>query len=481
MGLVAGCRPEPRLGTIEVSAIGAPLSGQPVDADRSVLDPAQAALAEATGQGLVRFDANGQIAAGLAERWIVSDNGLSLIFRLPDLPTPGVKPIAAATVARRLRSAIAPASRNPLKPLLGAIDEVDPVTPQVIDIELKSPRPNMIQLLAQPALALGTGQSGPFVAEDPAPHGPPGVTTLRPLPVAQVDPDRPPPPPQRVRLRGETAGVAVARFASGHAELVLGGTFNDLGVARAANLSRDTLHVDPTRGLFGLVFAKADTGFTSLADNRRALSMSVDRERIAQALALPGWAPSATIVAANTPEIAHPARPDWDGGGIYGRQSEARATVARWRATGTDIPPLRVALPPGPGARILFARLAADWRELGIEAQMVGPDDPADLRLIDTVAPADVASFYLRAFACDRQVPCTDASDQLLIAARDAPTLAERAALLAQADAAIAQTVPFIALGTPFRWSLVSRGLDLYRDNARAIHPLNELRSPPMR
>jgi oligopeptide transport system substrate-binding protein len=477
IGLVAGCRPEPRLGTIEVSAIGAPLTEKAADADRQPLDPAQAALVEATGQGLVRYDANGQIVAGLAERWIVGDNGRSLIFRLPDLPTPGVKPIEAAAVARRLRAAIAASSRNPLKPLLGAVDEIDPVTPQVIDIGLKSPRPNLIQLLAQPDLALGKGESGPFAQEALAK----GVATLRPLPVPQADPDRPTPPPQRVRLRGERAGVAVARFAAGRVDLVLGGSFNDLAVARAASLSHDTLHVDPTHGLFGFAFATAETGFLSSADNRRALSMSIDRERIGQALGLPGWTPSATIVAANTPEIEHPAQPDWDGGGIYGRQSEARATVARWRATGEDIPPLRIALPAGPGARILFARIAADWRELGIEARMVGPDDPADLRLIDQVAPADVASFYLRAFACDRKVPCTDLSDRLLIDARDAAEPAERAVLLTQADAVIAQNAPFIALGPPFRWSLVSRALDLYRDNARAIHPLNELRSPSVR
>jgi oligopeptide transport system substrate-binding protein len=477
LGLLAACHPEPNVGTIDVSAIGGPLSDRPVNADRTALDPAQAALAGATGQGVVRYDANGQIVAGLAARWIVSDNGRSLIFRLPDLPAPGTKPIEAATVARRLRAAIAPGSHNPLKPLLGAIDEVDAVTPQVIDVELKSPRPNMIQLLAQPDLALGTGKSGPFVADGIVR----GVAALRPSPDPQIDPDRPAPPPQRVRLRGERVGVAVARFATGGSQLVLGGTFNDVSVARAANLSRGILRTDPTHGLFGLAFAKADKGFTSNADNRRALSMSIDRERLAQALGLPGWTPSPDIVAPGTPEIEHPAKPDWDGGGIYGRQSEARATIARWRATGAEIAPIRIALPPGPGARILFARIAADWRELGIETQLVAPDAPADLRLIDAVAPADVASFYLRAFACDRQVPCTDLSDRLLIDARDAATLAERAVLLTQADAVITQNAPFIALGPPFRWSLVSRGLDLYRDNPRAIHPLNELRSPPMR
>ena len=65
-----------------------------------------------------------------------------------------------------------------------------------------------------------------------------------------------------------------------------------------------------------------------------------------------------------------------------------------------------------------------------------------------------------------------------LIAARYAPTLAERSVLLTQADALIAQTTPFIALGPPIRWSLVAPDLDLYRDSPRGLHPLNELHGP---
>jgi len=127
---------------------------------------------------------------------------------------------------------------------------------------------------------------------------------------------------------------------------------------------------------------------------------------------------------------------------------------------------------------MLFALIADDWRRIGVRAIAVAPGDPADLRLVDAVAPADVASFYLRAFACDQHVPCTAVSDQVLIAARFAPTLAERAVLLTQADALITQNTPFIALGAPIRWSLVAADLDLYRDSPRGIHPLNELRSP---
>jgi peptide/nickel transport system substrate-binding protein len=135
-------------------------------------------------------------------------------------------------------------------------------------------------------------------------------------------------------------------------------------------------------------------------------------------------------------------------------------------------------MPPGPGARLLFASLARSWQAIGVQAVAVGAGDKADLRLIDEVAPADIASFYLRAFACERQVVCSDLTDRLLVEARNADSLAERQVLLIQADALMADGTPFIALGQPIRWSLVASRLDLYRDSPRAIHPLNELRTP---
>ncbi|PXA83308.1 ABC transporter substrate-binding protein [Nostoc sp. 3335mG] len=474
LALLAGCRRHDDGGPIEVGVIGDPAGTARVDADRGTLDAPAAALVGATGQGLVRFDAGGQIVPGLAARWIVSDGGRSLIFRLPDLPDRGARSIDAEEVARRIRAAVAADSHNRLKPLLGAIDEVDAVTPQVIDIELKAPRPNLLQLFAQPDLAMGDPGHGPFAIV----AGPRGATLLRPLPARDADPDDPPRPPPSVLLRGQTAGRAVAWFVAGRSDLVLGGRFTDLPVAHAAPLPRDTLRFDPAKGLFGLAFAHADAGFTTIADNRRALAMAVDRDRIGKRLDIPGWSPATAIVAPGTPEIEQPAAPSWSTLALADRQAQARGLIGKWRAAHGPPPVLRVAMPAGPGARLLFASVARDWQAIGVQAVAVENEDEADLRLIDEVAPADIASFYLRAFACDRQVVCTDVTDRLLVEARDADSLAERQVLLIQADALMMDETPFIALGQPVRWSLVAPGLDLYRDSPRAIHPLNELRTP---
>ncbi|WBO21628.1 ABC transporter substrate-binding protein [Sphingomonas abietis] len=474
LALLGGCRRQEDAGPIAVSVVGPALGSGAATPVRGQLTAPAAALIGATGQGLLRFDAAGQVVPGTAARWIVSDEGRSLIFRLPDVRTPGTTAIDAAQIARRIHAAMADGSDNPLKPLLGAISEVDAVTPQVIDIELKAPRPNMLQLFAQPALAMGGGGRGPLAIVSARN----GVVLLRPLPDPQADPDNPPPRPPRVLLRGEAAGRAVARFVAGDTDLLLGGRFEDLPVAHIAALPRGVLHVDPVKGLFGLAFVAADHGFTTEAGNRRALAMAIDRDRIGRLLDIPGWAPATATITTPTPEIDRPAAPAWTGIALPDRQTQARTILRHWQAAHGALPTLRIAMPAGPGARLLFAAIASDWQAIGLSAVAVGQEDPADLRLIDDVAPAEVASFYLRAFACDRGVPCTAVTDRLLIEARNANSLAERAVLLAQADALITDNAPFIALGNPVRWSLVSPALDLYRDSPRAIHPLNELRSP---
>lgn len=73
-------------------------------------------LRDALAQGLVRFDANGQIEQGLAERWIVIDEGGSFIFRLREAKWNDGTPVTAEQVVPILRRLVSPRSGNPLAP-----------------------------------------------------------------------------------------------------------------------------------------------------------------------------------------------------------------------------------------------------------------------------------------------------------------------------------------------------------------------------
>ena len=464
---LAGCERGADRGPVLVSAIGE----RPVLADpsRAPLDTPSRLLIDATAQALVRFDAAGQIEPGLAERWIVMDGGTSYIFRLRDSRWADGRPVTAEQVAARLRRQIAPASRNPLKPFLTAIDEIVVMTPQVIEVRLGRPRPDLLKLFAQPELAIARGLAGPGTGPMASVTG--GLL-LRPVPdPARVDPDEPVEvnPAADVRLTGERAGLAVARFARGETDLVAGGTFADWPLAQAAGLPAARLRVDPAMGLFGLAIVRRE-GFLAQVVNRLAVAQAIDRAAATFAVA-PAWVPDERLLPDRFDSAAPPLPPGWAGLGLAERQAAARARVAAFEQPVR----LRIALPVGPGATRLWGQVARSLLQIGITPERVALTAPADLRLVDAVAPYDSARWYL-ATACQ---PCGEAATAALIAARDAPTLPERAQRLAEADAAIAADVPFIAIARPLRWSLVSPRLRAWQPNPRAAHPLNRLRIDP--
>jgi peptide/nickel transport system substrate-binding protein len=463
--LLAACGGE-ESGPVSISAIGeAPRLLNP---NRDRLDAPSQILLEATAQGLVRLDAGGEIEPALAQRWIVSDDGLRYTFRLGKAEWDGNGRVTADQAVARLKAAAAPASRNPLKPILGAIDEIVGMTDDVLEISLKSPRPHFLQLLAQPEMAIvraGRG-AGPYAAE----RLPDGSLRLR-LPRKDEDEDQPPAPP--LVLRGEPAAAAVARFRERRADLVLGGTLDDLPLARAARLPAAQLRFDPTGGLFGLAFATADGPFARV-ETRQALAMAIDRPALAAALNVPGLQPRQSLLPPGIEGLAQVSAPAWIREPLADRQARAAALLRDSAGEGGRLK-VRVALPPGLGSRLLFARLRRDWAAVGVEAVRVPAAAPADLRLIDEVAPAGLASWYLRHFSCEASRICDPAADEMMAAARIAPDAATRRGLLANADRILAGLGPFIPLTAPVRWSLVAPRLTGFRPNVFGRHPVGEL------
>jgi peptide/nickel transport system substrate-binding protein len=449
---------------VVVSAIGA----QPGYADRD--DFPSRLLIDATAQGLVRFDAAGQIEPGLAERWTVLDGGASYIFRLREAAWSDGSAVTVEQVVRLLDRRLAD-PHNPLAPFLTAIDEIVVMTPQVIEIRLKRPRPDLLKLFAQPDMALlrampPTG-SGPFrrVAAGPAP-------LLRPAfdpGIADPEDQRDRGPDQDVRLIGERPARAILRFARGRADLVGGGTFADWPLLATVDVPNAAVRVDPAAGLFGLAVVRRE-GFLADPANRAALSQAVDRDRLVATLA-PTWEAADRILPDTLDSAAPPQVAEWSLLTLDQRRAAARNQVA----LSASPVHLRLALPAGPGATLLFAQLAASWLTIGITVERVAPDAPADLRLIDRVAPYDSARWYL-ATAC---APCGADAALAVQAARDAPTLAARAERIAAADAALNADTAFVPLARPLRWSLVAPRLAAWQPNPRAWHPLNRLRPDP--
>ncbi|WP_425229393.1 ABC transporter substrate-binding protein [Sphingomonas sp.] len=464
---LAACGQADRGGPLVASVVGGP--PRLADAARAPVDLPSTLLIDSVAQGLVRFDAAGQIEPGLAERWAVTDGGRDYIFRLREAHWSDGSAVTAEQVVDRLTHQLAPTSRNPLKPFLTAIEEIVVMTPQVVEVRLGRPRPDLLKLFAQPELAIirrtrpaGTGPLQ-IVAGGASP-------LLRQLP----DPDAPDdaPSPERlgeVSLTGEGAARSVARFVAGGADLVAGGSFADWPLVQAAGVSAVAVRIDPAAGLFGLAIV-AREGFLADPANRAAVAQAIDRAAAMGAVAN-GWAADARLLPDRLDSAAPPQIAAWEGMTADQRRGAARAQVRAWQTPVT----LRIALPDGPGATRLWGAIAADLLAVGITPVRTTATAPADLRLVDVVAPYDSARWYL-ATACQ---PCSEQAQAALEAARQAPTLAERAQHIAEADAALATDVAFIPLARPWRWALVGPRVQLWQPNTRAWHPLNRLLPDP--
>ncbi|MGJ8537178.1 MAG: ABC transporter substrate-binding protein, partial [Parasphingopyxis sp.] len=93
----ASCADGEDLGPMRVDMIGEATSfTRPIAALPS---PSDALLLEATAQGLVRLDGEGQIEPALAQRWIVLDEGQTYVFRLNEITWDDGTAVTAGQVA----------------------------------------------------------------------------------------------------------------------------------------------------------------------------------------------------------------------------------------------------------------------------------------------------------------------------------------------------------------------------------------------
>lgn len=477
--MLGGCSDEGS-GPVTVSVIGTPADfAKPLE---KLPDPGSKLFLEATAQGLVAFDAGGEILPALAQRWIVEDDGRSYIFRLRRAFWPDGERVVAKDVAHLLMARIETLRRLDPDGPLDAVRDVVAMTGEVIEIRLAAPRPYMLQMLAQPQMAVLSrdGGTGPYRRE--ARNDALGrALTLIPVERATNDEageELPLPAWQRRVLRAERAAMAIVRFQQGKTALVLGGRFTDLPLLVPAGVDRDAVRFDPVQGLLGLAVTdqKGDRG--KLLDDdgvRRAINMAIDRSQLPALFPVGGWATTEQIVPEQLDLPAPPAVPDWTGLEQEDRWAQGQAVIGRWRSEHGNPPVLRVALPSGPGATMLFGLVRHDLGMIGLPVERVTMEAEADLRLVDEVAAYDSALWYLGRIGCARKVHCSAEADAQLQAASLSNSLDERMARVAQAEALMQAHNGFIALGAPVRWSLVAPRLNGFTASPRARHPLNHL------
>ena len=475
---LCACGPSAADGPVEIAMVGEPATLFEEGVRLSL--PAQH-LRAASQEGLVALDPTGQIVPALAERWIVTDDGLSYIFRLRERTWPDGDPIAAPDIQAALRERLRELEGTSLGLDLAKVTDIRDMTEKVVELRLSSQMPEFLRLLAQPELGIAKSGSG---------AGPMIVSRDEDQPLARLSalPPQDRGLPRRqdweessrtLAVRALPAAPAIEAFAQGQVDLLLNGSLSTFPQIELGPLSRGTIQVDPAQGLFGLIF-RSDFGVLEDPDAREALSMALDRAALIEPFGLGGWQPTSWIVPPNLIEGQSLGASRWSGLSLQERRAIAASRVQAWRQTsGEEEVVLRVGLPPGPGSDLLFQGIEQAWAEIGVRAVQVLPGAGAELEWRDRLARYSSPRWYLNQFNCELEVGlCSEAVDEMVRESLTVTDVRAKQRMLAEAHAILVAEEVFIPLGAPVRWSLVRGSINNYEANAWGLHPLFPLSGP---
>ena len=228
-------------GKFDMILVGTP---DEMYARRPPLADAGQQMREATVDGLVGFDGAGQVAPALADRWIVTDDGKSYIFRMRDGVWPDGSELTGESVRDSLRRALVELRGTSLGLDLAPVSDIRAMAGRVVEIRLSTPMPDLLQLLAQPELGLtrrgrGSGllrlkRQGDMAMLDPVPPEKRGLPAL----------DGWNKNVRNLEVRAFPARRAIALFDEGDVDVVLGGRLEYLPLIDVGPLSRGTVRME---------------------------------------------------------------------------------------------------------------------------------------------------------------------------------------------------------------------------------------------
>ena len=283
---------------------------------------------------------------------------------------------------------------------------------------------------------------------------------------------------KRLFLSARKPATALARILEGESDLILGGTFDQIPLIAAAAPEDALIENTNVLGQFGLL-VEGSGPFLSSQENREAIAMAIDRPRLLTSFEGSEWRELTSLVQENIEDRGEVSKPAWTSLNMQARKSRARSIIRDWETSKGNVRALRIAMPDGPGSRIVFAWLRADLAAIGLDAAKVGLGSEADFRLVDRLATISSASWYLDQLSCRRAPICDFEADALVKQAAAAGTLAERKRLFGEAETLLQQKRNFIPIAHPLRWTAQRQGLLGYAPNPRGWHYLQYLGRDP--
>jgi len=456
-----------------------------------------------TREGLLTFDAAGELVGGVAESWQAEDGGRSYRFRLrADARWSDGEPLVAEDFVRAWRAAVAPGSLARTAALLGQVRNAEAImagqaeaaslgitaeSAHELRVDLASPAPWWLEILAhpvsypQPTGGSGGARDGPsngaYLLVESVPHsrillernsayhdaGAVAVKQVEYLPI-------------------EDPGTELARYRAGEldiTETIPPGRYEWL----RQNLGGE-LRISPYLGSFWLGVNLKREPLGGSADLRRALSLAIDRETLVRVVLgageMPAWGvvpPGLDHYRAREPVAAELSRSE--------REDQARA-LYRSAGYGPDRP-LRVEIRFNTSAthRRTAVAVAAMWKQvLGVNAELVHEEwkvfvNNRRLGLVTEVFRggwiadyADPASF-LELFRSGDPLNNTFYANHrydLLLDQAAGLQGEPRMEALRQAESLLMRDTPVLPLYYYVSRHLVKARVQGYRDNVRDVH-----------
>lgn len=448
-------------------------------------------VADAVNAGLTARDSAGLVVPGLAQSWRVSDDGLSIVFRLRPASFVGGAEVKAADVVAALDRARRGGAGAMARDLLAGVTEVNAPLDTVVELRLSTPQPELLELLATPPLAIrsrrGRETAGAFLA---APRQAGDTATLLKANPRYFG-------AEQMQLRAATvsphsADAAIQRFNRGESDLVLGGGLDGLGAARVTT-KRETLKLEQPRAALLLLVNHRQPPLDDVRV-RQALQIAIDRTSLGESFF---GTRSATEVRALSPtNIAGyaPPEPDWVSRPFVGRQEDARRLLTE---AGFDPAARRLKLVVGIGQSEGEARIvelvARDLAAIGVDLSLERRDPEGRRRAIargefqlalqQLETPVDSPLPFLWPYLCNHNGHgvCLPEADRLYAESWKAPTRAARLRALAAAEKLWTDDVAAIGLVQPLGWALVSPRVAGFTANSGGSHSLRHLSIDPSR
>ena len=462
-------------------------------------------------EGLVIHDGAGKVASGVAESWSISADGLTYRFTLRgDAIWSNGDPVTASDFEYSLRRIMDPQTgakyANVLYPIKNSekvnkgeapVDSigVHALDDAILEITLEAPTPYFLELLThQTGLPVHRASVEKFGSDfvkagNMVSNG--AYTLAEFTPNARVVAVKNPRFHAAAEVRidkvmyypTEDRGAALQRFQAGELH-----SNNDAPTEQIDFIKRELGHQLRLAPYLGTYYYAVRTDKAPFSDPRvrRALSMTIDREFIAEEIWGETMLPAYAFVPPGIGNYAKPAYADYKDMSVIEREDQARALLAE-AGFGPDNPlKLEISFNTSENHKNTAIAIADMWKPLGVEASLLNSDVKTHFARLRDKNDFDVAR---AAWIADYSDPqnflfmvesdnsgfnyanyADPAYDALMDRAAVETDLEKRAGILFEAETMFMRDLPFIPILYYGSINLVSDRITGWEDNSQNIH-----------